>query len=297
MDRVDAVQSAQRVKKITDSLISLPTLPTVTSKILELVDNPKTSAGQLSSAIMQDQVLTAKILKMANSAFYGFPREISTVKLAIVVLGFEKVKEMGLSLSVLTLFRADGSSKYFDISLFWQHAIAVGAATRVLARETCYRLAGEAFVAGLLHDLGKIILNQYLAKEFAEIQSLVHEKNHSLAEAERKILGVDHAEVGAWLAERWNLPLHLVEAIKFHEHPEFCPKHMELPLLVYLGNFLAHRANLGKSGSKEMGEIPASIYELAYGAFGLTPESLLQYLPQVENEYAKANSIFSGTHE
>jgi HD-like signal output (HDOD) protein len=209
-----SLDQAKRVKRITDSLISLPTLPTVIAKMLELVDNPKTSASSLSNLIMRDQVLTAKILKMANSSFYAFPRQIATVKLALVVLGFENVKEMALSLSVLNSFKGE-NNKHFDTSMFWQHSVSVGACTRMLARETCYRLAGEAFVAGLLHDIGKVVLNQYLPKEFAEIQTLIFEGGVPCDRAETEILGVTHAEVGAWLAERWNLPVILVEAIRY----------------------------------------------------------------------------------
>src|SRR6185295_7476712 len=178
-----SAELAKRVKRITDSLISLPTLPTVIAKMLELVDNPKTSASSLANLISRDQVLTAKILKLANSSFYAFPRQIATVKLALVVLGFENVKEMALSLSVLNSFKGE-NNKYFDTSLFWQHSIAVGAATRMLARETCYRLAGEAFVAGLLHDIGKIVLNQYLPKEFGQIQGLIWDEGLTTREAE-----------------------------------------------------------------------------------------------------------------
>src|SRR3954466_7790660 len=178
-----ALDQSKRVKRITDSLISLPTLPTVIAKMLELVDNPKTSASSLSNLIMRDQVLTAKILKMANSSFYAFPRQIATVKLALVVLGFENVKEMALSLSVFNSFKGE-NNKYFDTSMFWQHSISVGASTRMLARETCYRLAGEAFVAGLLHDIGKVVLNQYLPHEFAQIQTLIFESDMPCDEAE-----------------------------------------------------------------------------------------------------------------
>ncbi len=284
------LDQAKRVKRITDSLISLPTLPTVIAKMLELVDNPKTSASSLSNLIMRDQVLTAKILKMANSSFYAFPRQIATVKLALVVLGFENVKEMALSLSVLNSFKGE-NNKHFDTSMFWQHSVSVGACTRMLARETCYRLAGEAFVAGLLHDIGKVVLNQYLPKEFAEIQTLIYEGGKPCAEAEQEILGVTHAEVGAWLAERWNLPVILVEAIRYHQHPEQCPRNAELPLLVYLGDYLSVKCNLGKSGSKGVETLPEPILELARKSLSLTPESLESFRGNLFAEYDKASSF------
>jgi putative nucleotidyltransferase with HDIG domain len=284
------LEQAKRVRRITDSIISLPTLPTIIAKMLELVDNPKTSAGSLSGIIMQDQVLTAKILKMANSSFYAFPRQIATVKLALVVLGFETVKEMALSLSVLNSFKGE-NNKYFDTSLFWQHSIAVGAATRMLARECCYRLAGEAFVAGLLHDIGKIVLNQYLPKEFAEIQARIWERNESSEAAELAVIGVTHAEVGAWLAERWNLPEILVEGIRHHAHPEECPRNAELALLVYLGDYLAARCNLGKSGSPGLSALPPKVADLAGSLLSLTPEGLESHRPSLYAEYDKASGF------
>jgi putative nucleotidyltransferase with HDIG domain len=287
-----AIDQSKRVRRITDSIISLPTLPTVIAKMLELVDNPKTSASSLSNLVMRDQVLTAKILKMANSSFYAFPRQIATVKLALVVLGFENVKEMALSLSVLNTFKGE-NTKHFDTSLFWQHSIAVGACTRLLARETCYRLAGEAFVAGLLHDIGKVVLNQYLPTEFAKIQALIFEAGHSTESAEMMVLGVTHAEVGAWLAERWNLPVILVEAIKYHLHPELCPRNVELPLMVYLADYLATKCGLGQSGSRSVEIVSNPILELALKTLSITPESLEGFRPSLYSEYDKASSFMT----
>ncbi len=285
-----AIDQSKRVRRITESIISLPTLPTVIAKMLELVDNPKTSASSLSNLVMRDQVLTAKILKMANSSFYAFPRQIATVKLALVVLGFENVKEMALSLSVLNSFKGE-NTKHFDTSLFWQHSIAVGACTRMIARDTCYRLAGEAFVAGLLHDIGKVVLNQYLPDEFAEIQSLIFERGKSTEEAEMAVLGVTHAEVGGWLAERWNLPVILVEAIKYHMHPELCPRNSELALMVYLSDYLSTKCGLGKSGSKGTDTVPGPLLDLARKILSITPEGLDAFIPSLYAEYDKASSF------
>jgi len=290
-----SVEQAKRVKRITDSLISLPTLPTVVAKMLELVDNPKTSASSLANLISRDQVLTAKILKLANSSFYAFPRQIATVKLALVVLGFESVKEMALSFSVLSSFKGE-NNKHFDTSLFWQHSVSVGACTRMLARETCYRLAGEAFVAGLLHDIGKVVLNQYLPKEFAEIQTRVFEGGAGVEDCEaieKAVIGASHAEVGAWLAERWNLPVPLVEAIRWHQHPEQCPRLAELPLLVYLGDYLSAKCGLGKSGSPGIATLPEPIAEMARNILGLTPEALEGFRAGLYAEYDKASSFMA----
>jgi len=198
-----------KIRRITERIIGLPTLPTVVAKMIELVDNPKTSAASLGKLISSDQALTAKILKLANSAYYGFPREISTVNLAIVVLGFNTVKDMGLSVSILEAFSENSDNTLFDLAKFWEHSIGCGVAARMLAKRFNYRISGEAFVAGLLHDVGKVILNQYLSHDFRRIIELVRQRECFLVEAEKEILDVTHPMVGTWLAEKWNMPSHI----------------------------------------------------------------------------------------
>jgi putative nucleotidyltransferase with HDIG domain len=237
-----------RIKRITESIISLPTLPAVVSKMIELVDNPKTSAASLARLISTDQALTAKILKLANSAYYGFPREISTVNMAIVVLGFNTVKDMGLSLSVFEVFKDIEGSKVFEVSKFWEHSIACGAAARLLARRIRYKFVGEAFVAGLLHDIGKVILNQYVHKEFIEIINLASSQEKTLDEAEEEIIGTNHAEVGSWLAEKWNLPKIIVDSIAYHHKPWEAKAEPLLVAIVCVANYLTQLCKIGNSG-------------------------------------------------
>ncbi len=285
-------EKAQRVKRVTQSILTLPSLPTVTAKMLELVDNPRTSAAGLAKLIMQDQVLTARILKVANSSFYGFPREIGTVKLAVVVLGFDAVKEMGLGLSVLTTLRRESSGAGLDWSRFWQHSVAVASATRMLARSVCYRLAGEAFVAGLLHDIGRLVLTIYLYDDLDMVHRLAVPGGMSQEEAETEVFGVTHAQVGAWLAEKWSLPPVLVEAIQYHDAPQNCPaERPELPLLVFLGNHLAHRARLGYSSMEAPREMPANIAKLSQRILNFDPVNLDDKIGELIMEYDRASDF------
>jgi HD-like signal output (HDOD) protein len=240
--------TAQKIKRITESIISLPTLPTVVTKMIQLVDNPKTSASSLARLIYTDQALTARILKLANSAYYGFPREISTVNMAIVVLGFNTVKEMGLSLSVFEVFKGSASDGGFDISRFWQHSIACGSAARMIARRFKRNLIGEAFVAGLLHDIGKVILKQYMRAEFSAI---IEQSAHgivALDDAEKEIAGATHAQIGGWLAEKWNLPKIIVESIACHHIPWEAKQDPALVAIVSVANYLCHIGQIGNSG-------------------------------------------------
>lgn len=236
-----------KIKRITESIIGLPTLPTVVAKMITLVDNPRTSASSLARLIASDQALTARVLKLANSAYYGFSREISTVNMAIVVLGFNTVKDMGLSLSVFDAFKSGKQNESFDLNRFWEHSIACGIASRMLARTYLPRYTGEAFVAGLLHDIGKVILNQYFQPEFMQIISLQNE-GMSLEEAENTIIHTHHAQIGSWLAEKWNLPRIISRALLYHHEPWAAEKEAVFHALVYLADYLCHLCGFNHSG-------------------------------------------------
>lgn len=238
----------QRIKKITESIIGLPTLPTVVSKMIDQVDSPRTSTAALARLISSDQALTAKVLKFANSAYYGFPREISTVNMAIVVLGFNAVKEMGLSLSVFDVFKKTPSNEYFDVTLFWEHSVGTGVAARMLARTYKPTLAGEAFVAGLLHDVGKVILKQYFDPEFAAIIKAQNEKGITLEEAELATIETTHSQIGNWLAEKWNLPELICETIRCHHVPWEANNEPLFLACISIADYLCHISKVGQSG-------------------------------------------------
>lgn len=198
-----------------ESLQQLPMLPSTAAEALQLIDSPRTSAGMLGRIIERDQALAARVLKIANSPFYGFPREISTIDLAIVVLGFDAIKETILSLVIQGVF-AHTRSPQLNIQDFWKYSLFCGSSARLLARRLGYRLAGEAFVAGLMHDIGVLIIAQAFPRELEAIRREQHLRGLSLVEAEQRVLAATHCEIGAWLAERWNLPEQLIRAIAFH---------------------------------------------------------------------------------
>jgi putative nucleotidyltransferase with HDIG domain len=249
------MQNAPRVdkeylKKITQTIINLPTLPTVVAKMLELIDDPRSSARSLTRLVNTDQVLTARILKLANSAFYGFPNPISTINLAVVVLGFDTIKNLGLSVAVISRFaRAKSDGELLDYSRFWEHSVGVGVASRMLARRLGLRaIEGEAFVAGLIHDIGKVILSQYQTVRYSECLHMAHSQEMLLTRAEEQVFEVNHAEVGSWLARKWNLPPALVEAIRLHHVPLTAKVRPELCALVHFGDILARAARVGSGG-------------------------------------------------
>ncbi|MBM2813502.1 MAG: putative signal transduction protein [Ignavibacteria bacterium] len=203
------------IRSRLENIKDLPTIPFVMNEILHSVDNENVRASQLASLIERDQALTARVLRVANSPFYGFTRKISTIELAIVLLGLNTIKEIVLSL-VLQKFYNKLRRSVINTKDFWSYSVFCGACSRFLARKTQYRLAGEAFVAGLMHDIGILIMSEHFAQEFLMVKIATVKHKMSMLEAERAILSCTHAEIGAWFAEKWNLPQSLYNAIRYH---------------------------------------------------------------------------------
>lgn len=240
----EKVLSPEFVERRVRSIAKLSTLPFIAIKVMELVENPRTSASRLCDLISADQVLAARILKLANSAYYGFPRKISTLNLAIVVLGFNALRDLVLSISVIDQFNVDQESN-LHLEQFWRHALIVGRGARLLARYLNYPVIGEVFVAGLLHDIGYLVLLQQFPDNFKLAYDYAKEKEISFNEAEVVKLGYSHSVLGAWLAEGWNLPGKLVQAIRYHHSPEKSFQNKELVNIIYLSDLLSYSIDVG----------------------------------------------------
>ena len=279
----------RKLRRVTEKVIGLPALPTIVTQLITLVGNPRSSARDVAKLISTDQALTAKILRVANSAFYGFPRRIATIQLAIVVLGFETVKNLGLSVTVLKRFSRGTEHRLFDRERFWEHAIACGVAARMLAQRLRYRLEGEAFVGGLLHDVGKLILIEYFHPEFSEALELAEAEGLTIAEAEERVFGVTHADVGGWLAERWNLPQALVGAISHHHRLGDGEMPDELVMLTHVADAVARHHRVGGSGDQQGPRLDPEVAQRLKGAEELPDEALLDRLSEgFEAELEKA---------
>jgi len=289
-------KDTERIKKLAQSVMGLPPLPTVVSKLLQMVDSKKASADTLARLISTDQTLTAGLLKRANSAYYGFPKEISTVNMAIVVLGFNAVKDIGLWLSVFDAFKHSSPENGIDAIKFWEHSAACGVAARMLSKTSGSRYSGEAFTAGLLHDMGKMILNQYFGREFAEIRKKSLEMGLDAAEID--VLGVNHGMVGAWLAEKWNLPSIISDTIKHHHEPWESEADPSFVALVTLADILCHNTNTGDSGRTERPPCDERLWNIfASAAMPLDEADLERLQSDFLAEYNKSEAYASVAHD
>ncbi len=230
-----------RVNQITQYVKQMPTLPVVMMKLIELVDDPNTTAPKLARFISNDPPMTSKILRLANSAFFGFPHKIGTINLAIVVLGFQSVKDLALAATVVQSFGSGECEGYFKPARFWLHSIAVAAGCKIMGQEGNFKITGEIFVTGLLHDIGILILCNEAPELYIEVLKKTEQNNAPINEIEFSTLGFNHADLGGWLLESWKLPPHQVAAVYDHCNPWLSFRRPNLGMLVHFSNLLAER--------------------------------------------------------
>jgi putative nucleotidyltransferase with HDIG domain len=222
--------------KIIREIKNLPTIPSIIFEVSKLLDDPMTNASELAELISKDQGMVAKVLAVANSPLYGLPKKISTIEFAIVILGFENIKNIILALSMLGAFK--GKGKNWNRQKYWHHCLATASIAKKLAEDLGYHKSGEAFTSGLLHDLGISVIQLYFNNEFNEILKLVNIDQFSYLEAENEILNLTHQEIGNFLAEKWNLPKPLSDSILFHHNPGQSSENKFLVSIIHLADYL-----------------------------------------------------------
>lgn len=241
--------AVEETRRLVQRIVDLPTLPIVVPQVLRLVEDHRSSAGDLARVIGSDQALTTRILRLANSAFYGFRREIVTINHAVVLLGFDTVKSIVLAATVFETLRDGEVASSFDREQFWLHVGSAAAAARLIAKSLRVADPEAAFVGGLLHDVGKVVLDRFFYRRYAEAARLAAERPCLIREAETNIFGVNHAEVGRWLAERWRFPAAIVEPVAFHHRPAAAtPDHRALTAVVHLADLVTRNAGIGSGG-------------------------------------------------
>lgn len=210
----------EQIRRLVGSVSGLPALPKITTQLLEAVDDPDTSASDMATLISADPALATRLLRLANSAFYGFPRRIGTVNLAIVVLGFETVRDLCLSVLITDCFFQDDGELPLDLEGFWRHSLATAVTSKMIYQMSGAHQPGKGFIAGLVHDIGKLFLARYFPADYAKMLDKVQIENLPLLEAETAVFSLTHPVAGSWLLEEWNLPVWLVESTRDHHRGE-----------------------------------------------------------------------------
>ncbi len=192
------------MQSIVEAVDDLPALPHVAVKVMKLTEDPDSTAQQINNVLNEDQSMTARVLRLANSAYYGFPRRIATVTDAIIFLGFKTIRSIVMAASVSDMLSREMEGYALAPGELWRHSQCTAMTARFIARTTKFSSLDLAYTAALLHDIGKVILNNYLKEGYQDVVSRVMVGDIPFSEAENEILGFNHANVGARVAEKWN---------------------------------------------------------------------------------------------
>jgi len=276
-------ETLAKLRKIEE----IPTLPSVAAKVLEVANSENSTATDLNRVISQDAALTTKTLKLVNSAYYGFPRTVTKITEAIVILGFNAVKNLALSISICEFFNKAGQD--FNRRKLWLHSVGVAATTSLIARRL--RLPGdneEIFIAGLLHDIGLIIEDQFLHEEFTECLNLVRVEGIPIEQAEKEILGMDHASIGKKVLQSWKLPGHLGKTIGFHHEPQYSYADTKRDTaIIYLSDLICKLKRIGFDGDTVIPKLRSE----AFKTLGFKKEDIKEIAKDVDEELKKAEDF------
>lgn len=249
-----------------DKIEGLPTLPTVYAQVEGLCKDPDVDADELSKVIETDPSITMKLLKLSNSAFFGFNREIKSIRDSVALLGNETVQNAVLSISIFEALKDQDKSGGLDKKEFWKHSAAVGSIIRFITKKMKIERE-ESFTSGILHDIGKVILDGLFADFYAGVIKTVVEKKLHILEAEELALGLTHNKLGQELAESWGIPPRLIEAISYHHNPKRAELDCELACLVHIADAIARNLNMGSGGDPYVPCIqPFALKQLAISA-------------------------------
>ena len=245
------VETADNAKVIVEKALAavgnIATLPEVTIKIIEIVEDPKSTARDLHEVIKNDPALSVKVLKVVNSAFYGLPGQVASVDRAIILLGLSAVKNIAIAASIARLFKGRRISERFSAADLWRHSVAVAVSARTMARLSPHPvMSDEVFVAGLIHDIGTLVERQVFPDQFAEVIDRCERANIDFLECERQVIGADHQAFGVGLTTKWKFPRHLRAAVGFHHNPEALSVELRnIATLIHLADVLCCQEKIG----------------------------------------------------
>jgi HD-like signal output (HDOD) protein len=282
-------------EKITDLVRSkrteLPTLPVVVENILSAAREERASAKDLADFIGKDQAISNKILRLANSAYYGLMKKVDSISRAITIIGFNEVIGLTIGMSVFSAFRQKDLHGIFGMRDLWLHSIGCASAAKEVAKKTGSSVAEQIFLSGLLHDMGKVIFAAYFPKEYRTVLKDAKKSETLLYHKEKEILGIDHAMLSGLLMENWHFPDSLLLPSRFHHNSVECPlTYRHHAMIVELADFLCQKAQIGHSGNPV---IPKS--ERISGNLGISLRDMEMIVSELNEQRSKIEDFLELT--
>ena len=272
-----------------DAIHELPTLSTVAMKLSRLLTDIDISAKDVAEVIQYDQAIVTKMLKMVNSAFFGFSNKVSSVQHALMLLGFNTVRNAIIAIDVINALKTKNKTKGFDMSAFWRHAIGVAVISRHLDQETGHHFREDIFTAGIIHDIGKIVLAHYFGGRYQDVLETMYREKISYWDAEHRHFPMNHAEVGMQLARRWHLPETMCSVIGRHHATSKADAIDDLVQIVHAADALFHVYLEDDS--------PTEDWPIGSGARRLLRpqiKSAGQWIPALKDEIREAYQLLMG---
>lgn len=267
------------LKKIIMDIRTLPTLPGVINKLNVISENEKASVQEMAKLVSSDQVLSARILRLANSPSYGFYR-VSTISNAMILLGVNVVKSLALSSSIFEIMEKNSVG-------LWEHSLGAGVAANLIARKLELPECEEISTAALLHDIGKVIIDLKCGESRGRIRMLIRDEKRFTWEAEREVLETDHAEVGEWLSKGWFLPDKLSEPISCHHDVQRSQNHRIKTAVVHLADVLIKASGFGDSGDRYV----PRIQQVAWDVLRMNERILAELVEELEDKLVEVKNF------
>jgi len=274
-----------KIKRLKD----LPTLPTILMQCNKMLKNPNVSATELAKAIKSDPSISSKVLRLVNSAFYGLSGKISSVSQAIVILGFNTVRNIFLSVSVFELLPKNEDFGGFQISKFWEHSIGCAVISKIFGQRLGMKDPEEVFTAGLLHDVGKVVIAKLFREDFSTILKTTHKEKVLFLDAEQEVLGITHYKIGELIAKDWKLPSTLTETICFHHGCTGKINHPKLVAIIHLADIITRILQIGSGGDQVIPEID----NRSWDTLNMNIDFIERLVDVIDEELDKANIFFS----
>ena len=278
------------ITKALSTVGDLATLPEITIRIIQIVDDPKSTARDLHEVIKYDPALSARILKVVNSAFYGLPGQIATVERAIIMLGLSAVKNISIATSLTKMFRGSKLGGQFTARDLWGHSLAVGTASRMLAKALDRQATEEAFVAGLIHDLGLLVERQAFPEQLAQVIERVDSDGGDINQVEMELMGADHQGFGLGLTTKWKFPRQLRVVCGYHHKPNnLAEDTRELPMLVHIADRLTAKIKHGFYLTADQSDIS----DETLACVGLTRDQINLVAAELPEQLAAVEATFT----
>jgi len=275
------------LKEYVQRIKNLPTIPMIAQEILAIVGEEMTSVSKLEKIVENDPVISAKILSVANSAFFGMTTPAKTLSNAILRVGFDNVRNIALGISLMTVIGNGKQGKSADYQRIFNHSITVGFVARIIGKKVKMSTSEETLMNGLLHDIGFLVLNRYFPDNYLKVLTAV-EKGKPLLDAEKEVLDFTHADIGGWLAEQWKLPATVIDSTRFHHSPSLAKKNVKQIAIIHLADYMASNTILSASEKNPDYPLDASAFEI----LGMSEDSLRKIEAEVSG-LSFSGEIFS----